>query len=80
LGDSNYLYVVHLDFLIDVKPPKLAQAQNGEGMLANGRLDVGKMLGKASEEDDITSGIECEPHRNRTCNLLIKSQLLCQLS
>ena len=21
-----------------------------------------------------------EPHRNRTCNLLIKSQLLCQLS
>ena len=24
---------------------KLGQAQNGEGMLANGRLDVGKMLG-----------------------------------
>ena len=23
---------------------------------------------------------ESEPHRNRTCNLLIKSQLLCQLS
>ena len=25
-------------------------------------------------------GVECEPHRSRTCNLLIKSQLLCQLS
>ena len=25
-------------------------------------------------------GFESEPHRNRTCNLLIKSQLLCQLS
>jgi len=25
-------------------------------------------------------GFEREPHRNRTCNLLIKSQLLCQLS
>ncbi len=63
-----------------VKTPKLAQAQNGEGMLANGRLDVGKMLGKTSQKVDITGGIECEPHRSRTCNLLIKSQLLCQLS
>ena len=34
---------------------------------------VGKMW--ASEEE-----AEREPHRNRTCNLLIKSQLLCQLS
>jgi len=25
-------------------------------------------------------GSEREPHRSRTCNLLIKSQLLCQLS
>jgi len=30
------------------------------------------MLGKVSKEDDITGEIECEPHRNRTCNLLIK--------
>jgi len=37
------------------KQSKLSQAQNGRGMLANGRLDVGKMLGKASKEDDITS-------------------------
>ncbi len=35
--------------------------------------DVGKMLAKDSELDS-------EPHRSRTCNLLIKSQLLCQLS
>jgi len=41
-------------------------------MLANGSLDVGKMLGKPPEKVDITGGIECEPHRNRTCNLLIK--------
>jgi integrase len=62
------------------KPPKLAQARKGEGMLANGRLDVGKMLGKVPKEDDITSKIECEPRRTRTSNRLIKSQLLCQLS
>jgi len=37
------------------------------------RKDVGKM--SAKEE-----GVEPEPHRTRTCNLLIKSQLLCQLS
>jgi hypothetical protein len=30
------------------------------------------MLGKVPKEDDITSEFECEPHRNRTCNLLIK--------
>ena len=35
--------------------------------------DVGKMLAKNSELDG-------EPHRTRTCNRLIKSQLLCQLS
>jgi len=34
---------------------------------------AGKMLAKDSELDS-------EPHRNRTCNLLIKSQLLFQLS
>ena len=35
--------------------------------------DVGKMLAKDSDSDS-------EPHRTRTCNRLIKSQLLCQLS
>ena len=35
--------------------------------------DVGKMLAKNSDSDS-------EPHRTRTCNRLIKSQLLCQLS
>ena len=34
---------------------------------------VGKMSAKDEE-------LEREPHRTRTCNLLIKSQLLCQLS
>ena len=36
-----------------------------------------KGVGKMSAKDE---GVEREPHRNRTCNLLIKSQLLCQLS
>jgi hypothetical protein len=54
------------------KPPKLAQAQKGEGMLANGRLTVGKMLGKVPKEDDITSEFESEPRRTRTSNRLIK--------
>jgi len=62
------------------KPPKLDQARSGGGMLANGSLDVGKMLGNHPEEVNKTGGFETEPHRSRTCNLLIKSQLLCQLS
>ncbi len=41
---------------------------------------VGKMLVNLSRKLDIIRDIEREPHRNRTCNLLIKSQLLCQLS
>jgi len=41
---------------------------------------VGKMLAKPSNYLDITLEFESEPHRSRTCNLLIKSQLLCQLS
>ncbi len=43
--------------------------------VANENLDpyVSKMLANGE-------GVETEPHRNRTCNLLIKSQLLCQLS
>ncbi len=39
----------------------------------NSEHDVSKMLAN-------TEGLSGEPHRNRTCNLLIKSQLLCQLS
>ena len=34
-------------------------------------------LSKLSAKDGAS---ESEPHRSRTCNLLIKSQLLCQLS
>ena len=30
------------------KPPKLAQARNARGMLANGKLDVGKPLQETS--------------------------------
>jgi len=48
----------------------------GAGLVSN----VSKMLAKDSEKASKKAGIECEPHRNRTCNLLIKSQLLCQLS
>jgi len=62
------------------KPPKLAQARNGGGMLANGSLHVGNMLGFYPEKVDITGGFETEPRRTRTSNRLIKSQLLCQLS
>ena len=43
----------------------LGVEKGGESMLAS--------VGKEGE-------FESEPHRNRTCNLLIKSQLLCQLS
>ena len=39
----------------------------------NSDPSVSKMLANGD-------GFEREPHRNRTCNLLIKSQLLCQLS
>jgi len=49
--------------------PVVDQAQDVGRMLAN----VGKTVGKEGEN-------EPEPHRSRTCNLLIKSQLLCQLS
>ncbi len=41
-----------------------------------GMESVGKMSANVGKEDNF----EREPHRNRTCNLLIKSQLLCQLS
>ena len=39
----------------------------------NPEASVSKMLANGD-------GFEREPHRSRTCNLLIKSQLLCQLS
>jgi integrase len=42
--------------------------------------DVVKMLSNGCQNVVKEAGFECEPHRNRTCNLLIKSQLLCQLS
>ena len=41
---------------------------------------VGKMLANVGKKVGKEGGVETEPHRNRTCNLLIKSQLLCQLS
>ncbi len=34
--------------------------------------DVGKMLARLSKKLDIIRGFESEPHRSRTCNLLIK--------
>ena len=45
-----------------------------------GTKDVVKMLSNGCQNVVKGGGIEREPHRNRTCNLLIKSQLLCQLS
>ena len=41
---------------------------------------VSKMLATGEDGTFKEGEFECEPHRNRTCNLLIKSQLLCQLS
>ena len=41
---------------------------------------VSKMLAFVEEDTPENEDIESEPRRNRTCNLLIKSQLLCQLS
>jgi len=43
-------------------------------------IDVSKMLAFEGEDPAKKAEIESEPHRNRTYNLLIKSQLLCQLS
>ena len=44
-------------------------------------LDRLILPGLLKPENVVKEGrVECEPHRNRTCNLLIKSQLLCQLS
>ena len=62
------------------KAPELAQAQSTEVMLGDSSLDVAKMLPNLLKKLDIIREFETEPHRNRTCNLLIKSQLLCQLS
>jgi len=42
--------------------------------------DVGKMLANVGKTVGKEGDFEREPHRSRTCNLLIKSQLLCQLS
>ncbi len=42
--------------------------------------DVGKMLAIPPDYVKLTLFSETEPHRSRTCNLLIKSQLLYQLS
>ncbi len=41
---------------------------------------VARMLPKSGEDSSKKEGFEPEPHRARTCNLLIKSQLLYQLS
>ena len=56
-----------------------------EGALGKGALQ--SILGESTPEEDVVrqsldteAGLEPEPHRSRTCNLLIKSQLLCQLS
>ena len=49
--------------------PEILGSENAGRMLSNGCQDV--VNGGGSER---------EPHRSRTCNLLIKSQLLCQLS
>ena len=38
-----------------------------------GGENVGKMLSNGCQNVVIEDGIESEPHRNRTCNLLIKS-------
>jgi len=43
-------------------------------------IDVSKMLAFEGGNSPKKAEFECEPHRSRTCNLLIKSQLLCQLS
>jgi len=48
----------------------------GAGLVSN----VSKMLANGQRDGLKKGKIECEPHRSRTCNLLIKSQLLCQLS
>ena len=45
-----------------------------------GTENVGKMLSNGCQNVVNGGGSEREPHRTRTCNLLIKSQLLCQLS
>jgi len=42
--------------------------------------DVSKMLAKGDPDPSKKGGNETEPRRTRTFNLLIKSQLLCQLS
>ena len=52
---------------------QLAQTQSTEVMLGDPSLDVAKMLPNLSKKIDIIREFESEPHRNRTCNLLIKS-------
>ena len=42
--------------------------------------NVSKMLAKGDDDPSKKRGFEREPRRTRTSNLLIKSQLLCQLS
>ena len=60
---------------------ELVRDQDGESTSEPERVtDVSKMLAKGADDPSKEGDFESEPHRNRTCNLLIKSQLLCQLS
>jgi len=60
---------------------ELVRDQDGESTPETEPVtDVSKMLAKGADDSSKEGDFESEPHRNRTCNLLIKSQLLCQLS
>jgi len=59
---------------------ELVKDQDDEGNPGPGAPAVSKMLAIGEDGTFKEGEFECEPHRNRTCNLLIKSQLLCQLS
>ena len=60
---------------------ELVKDRDGEDNPGSGEAPaVSNMLAIGGYRPLKKGGIEREPHRNRTCNLLIKSQLLCQLS
>ena len=76
LGDSSSVY----DLLVDtVTRKRRRKSLTGFLMRMLAKTQI-LMLPKDDEDSSKKGDLSGEPHRNRTCNLLIKSQLLCQLS
>ncbi len=66
--------------IVQYRPPYFEGTLDGEALKILTDSDVSDESLGCRQNVGTEEGFESEPHRNRTCNLLIKSQLLCQLS